>query len=313
MSYKVKSFAMFKKVKTFVMPYKVKFFAMFNKVELLAMFNKAKIFAMSHKLKSIGIALAVCFIALILFVQLVLGQIIKVGVEAAAPHFTKTSVSLGSVSLSPLTGKGTIKNFVVGNPEPFKTEYAFSCDEITFNVKLLSLLSNEIVIQELSIIAPQITYEQGLTSGSNMSTLISNISSGSEKEESKEPQEKSEGSSKKVVIDHFILAEGKVHLSAVFLQGKVITTPLPTVEMHDIGKDSDDASITVALQEIVAAIAESIQEAVVSADPLFKDGAEALGNSAKALQGILEDAGGSLLEGGKSFFESIFQNDDEDE
>ncbi|MBT3393611.1 MAG: hypothetical protein HN411_00680 [Waddliaceae bacterium] len=268
---------------------------------------------MAHKLKSIGVGLAACFIVLIIFMQLFLGQIVKISVEAAAPHFTKTSVSLGSVRLSPLSGKGTIKNFVVGNPEAFKTEYAFSCDEITFNIKLSSLFSNEIVIQEIAIIAPQITYEQGLTSGSNISTLINNISSGSEKEENEEPQQKSEGSSKKVVIDHFILAEGKVHLSAVFLQGKALTTPLPTIEMNDIGKDSDGASITMAIQEVVAAIAESLQEAVVSANPLFKDGAETLGNSAKALQGAIKDAGGSLLEGGKGFFDSIFQGDDEDE
>ena len=72
------------------------------------------------------IALVVVVILAVLAVGLFLDGAIKRGVETFGPKLTKVDIKLQSVSLSLLSGAGTIKGLVVGNPEGFKTPSAIS-------------------------------------------------------------------------------------------------------------------------------------------------------------------------------------------
>lgn len=50
-----------------------------------------------------------------------LGSVVKTGVNGFGPKFTKTKVELGSATLSPLTGSGTLGNLVVATPQAGRT------------------------------------------------------------------------------------------------------------------------------------------------------------------------------------------------
>ena len=75
------------------------------------------------------IALVVVVILAVLGVGLFLDKAIKAGVETIGPKVTKVDIKLDSVSLSLLSGGGTIKGLVVGNPTGFKTPSAINVGE----------------------------------------------------------------------------------------------------------------------------------------------------------------------------------------
>ena len=64
---------------------------------------------------------------------------IKAGIETIGPKITKTSVNVGSVTLSPLTGKGQIKGLVIGNPHGFTSEAAIKVKDFTIKIVPSSL------------------------------------------------------------------------------------------------------------------------------------------------------------------------------
>ena len=108
------------------------------------------------------IALVVVVALAVLAVSLFLDKAIKSGVETFGPKFTKVDVKLQSVSLSLLSGAGTIKGLVVGNPEGFKTPSAISVGEASLALKPGSLLSDKIIIKSIKLQAPEITFETDL-------------------------------------------------------------------------------------------------------------------------------------------------------
>ncbi len=253
----------------------------------------------------LGIAVASFFVLTLIIIFFFLGFVVKTGIETVGPTITKTPITVGSVRLSPLTGSGVIKNLVVGNPENFNTDFLFRLGEVSFDVELSSLFSDTIVVKDITIRKPEIFYEQGLTSGSNLSILLNNLSSDAAPAEKEKAPGEEDGEGKKLQIDHFLLADGMVHLSAVFLQEGSLSVKLPSVELHDIGKESDDPSINAAVQEIMIAVATSVQGVLVESNPMFKDGANTLKSSTGALQDSLKSAGKSIQEGGTKIFESF--------
>src|ERR1035437_10029823 len=94
------------------------------------------------------IALVVVVILAVLAVGLLLDGAVKRGVETFGPKLTKVDIKLQSVSLSLLSGAGTIKGLLVGNPEGFKTPSAIRVGEATLALKPGSLLSDKIVRSE---------------------------------------------------------------------------------------------------------------------------------------------------------------------
>ena len=108
------------------------------------------------------IALVVVVILAVLAMGLFLDEAIKRGVETFGPKLTKVDIKLQSVNLSLLSGAGTIKGLVVGNPEGYKTPSAISVGEATLALKPGSLLSDKIVIKTIKVQAPEITFETDL-------------------------------------------------------------------------------------------------------------------------------------------------------
>src|SRR5512137_1026009 len=97
------------------------------------------------------IALVVVVILAVLAVSLFLDGAIKRGVETFGPKLTKVDVKLDSVSVSLLSGAGSIKGLVVGNPQGFKTPSAINVGAASLALKLSSLLSDKIIIKSIKV------------------------------------------------------------------------------------------------------------------------------------------------------------------
>ena len=238
-----------------------------------------------------------------------LGSIIRTGVETMAPKVTKTSVTLEDFDFSLFSGKIDIKGVTVGNPEGFKTPSAFKLDRVRVVVAPGSLLSDRIVVREIYIDGPQITYELSL-SGSNIGRLKENVEAfagmadgaPAEPAEAEPESGEDEGPGKKVQIDDFLLKNGKVSLSATVMGGKALTVPLPEVHLTDIGKESGGKSMGEIVSEIFAAVASSITEVASGAGDLLKTGGEALQDSAGKAGETVKEGASNVLKGVKGMF-----------
>lgn len=248
----------------------------------------------------IGAVIVVLFVIVLMVAIASLDRMIKAGVEAVGPEITGTTVKLDGVSLSLLSGQGRLKGLVIGNPPGFQTPQAFKLTDARVSVDLKSILSDKLIIEEILIDGPDITFELN-PSGSNIGKLQGNVTafgrSSGAKEASGAPAQK-DTTQKKVQINHFILKNAQVNVSTTALKGKTLTVSLPDIHLKDIGKGSEGVTVQKAAAEVFAAINKSVVHAVASSGKLLEKGVEAAGEAAK---GIGSEAG-KTVEGIKGLF-----------
>jgi len=187
------------------------------------------------KLKRIIIVLMILALVAaggLVWLYLSLGSVIKAGIEKFGPEITQTSITVGSVEAWPLTGSGTIRNLVIGNPEGYKTDDALALPEVRFRLDVASLKTDTIVIEEIYIDSPTLTYEVGF-GNSNLTTIQKNIESFSP-----ESEDKPEKFVKNTNIKSVVLQNGKIALSAKIMLGRTVTVDLPPMELVNINTDS---------------------------------------------------------------------------
>jgi uncharacterized protein involved in outer membrane biogenesis len=251
-------------------------------------------------MKKVLLITGAVILVLLVVLMLSLGQIIKAGVNTMGPKLAGVPVHLDGAVVNPLTGMVRIKGLVVGNPEGFNTPSAMELNDFKLNIKMSSLFSKAIVIQEILIDAPQITYEKGLKS-SNLSTLQANLAPkepAEPKPEAAPAPEKKKGAAKKVIIDDFQLNGAKVNVTITALGGKKMTLPLPDIQMKDIGKDSGGTNPA----EVISEVFDSISKAVVDA---VSSGGAIAGDALKGAGGAATDAAKGATDAAKGAADSI--------
>ena len=279
-------------------------------------------------LKIIGIIVVILIIAVFAII-LNLGKIVKTGINTVVPQVTKCEAHVDDVNFNVFGGKFEIKNLVIKNPEGYKTDQAFSLGHIFVNVKMGSLLSDVIEIDQVLIDAPEITYEVGL-GNSNLNTILENVNSSlpsSEGEEKKEEKEEKKEGGKKVVVNLVKVTNGKIGVSAKIAGGMEAPIVLPDIEIKDLGKKEGGISMVQAaaitlkttllsifdvlknsgklLLDGAKAIGEGITEGIKSLGDSAKDGVKSLGDSAKDGVKSLGDGAKSLGDSAKDIKDNV--------
>ena len=234
-----------------------------------------------------------------------LNSMIKHGVETAAPAVTGTPVALKSVDLSPLSGVGHLEGLVVGNPPGFETPYAFKLGMIHVEADITSALSDTVVVREVTIDGPEITFE-GTLGGSNISKIQENVEAFMKSEESEQAQESpgmADKEGKKIIINDFVLRNAKVHLSTPLLKGEEVAIPLPSIHLRDIGKESHGASVSDVAAKILSEINSGILVAIADSGKVLGGNLKKIGESLESLKGKAQESGSEILEGVKGLFD----------
>ncbi|MBO4345141.1 MAG: AsmA family protein [Victivallales bacterium] len=236
-------------------------------------------------LKIIGVVVILLVVLLVAAVMFA-GSIIKSSVQEVGSVVTKCDIAIEDVDLSILKGKLTIDNLVVGNPEGFKTDSAFKLGKVHVDLVPMSLFKNRIIINDIQVIAPEITYEVApVKLTSNIGTIQKNVESFLPSSDDKDDKDEKKDSKpgKKIQINHVIVSDGKINVSATFAGGNAIPIPLPKIEMNDIGKEKDVSGIEASaeildktLGGVVAAASDSVKSIGSSVGEGIKDGIKGL-------------------------------------
>jgi uncharacterized protein involved in outer membrane biogenesis len=118
--------------------------------------------------------LAALVVAALVVLTFFLGSIVKAGVNKYGPGLTKSKVELADARIFPLTGNGTIRGLLIGNPPGWKSDRAIYLGEAHLSVAPLSLWGDHIVINDILIDQPEFVYETKIFS-SNLQDLIKNM------------------------------------------------------------------------------------------------------------------------------------------
>lgn len=248
-------------------------------------------------LRIIGILLLVLilfFTALIFFID----GIIAGGVRHGGTMILGVKVDIESVRLKILKGSLEMKGLTVENPPGSSEQYAFKLPEFHASLEPASLLSNKIIISDISITGMHINYEPMLKGGSNLQLLLKNLEKAEKAEKEKpvtDPGKKEKGPAKKVVIKHLLVAGGEINTT---LLGKSTIFPMPKVEMANIGESSDVSLV----EAVTMFLTELVRSIINSSGDLIKDPGAVL-KSIEGIKGIDAETSGAVKDAVKNISE----------
>jgi len=236
------------------------------------------------KILIVGLVVVVVLIVVaVIGVTFFLDGAIKRGVETIGPKIVKVDIKLDSVSLSILSGSGSVKGLVVGNPEGYKTPQAINVGHASLAVSPGSLLSDKIVVKSVKVDAAEVTFEGGL-GGNNLSKILDNVNA-AVGGQGAEPAAKDEKPAKKLQVDDFLITGAKVNVTLTGMGGKSVSVPLPEIHLTNLGQSEDgitSAELTkIVLKEVIdAAVKVATSDAVKDMTKGLTDAAGEAGKTA---------------------------------
>lgn len=254
-------------------------------------------------MKKVFIGLAVLIVVLGIMLWRVYANLdVIVGnlIEETGSEVTQTSVKVSGVELDLLAGKAGLTGLTVANPAGFSDPYIFTLETVAVEIDIESLNSNPVIINEILVRQPSVSYEMNADGSSNLDVLKKNVESysapGSSAADAKEAQPSgSKGEEIKLIIRKLAFEGG--HLSAVnaLTPDKKIEADLPAFHMSNIGQSSGGATsdqiAKAVMNELVSQAANAAAKAGVDklADDLKEKGQERLdeklGGALKGLMG----------------------------
>lgn len=210
-----------------------------------------------------------------------LDALVQAGIEKFGPEVTQVSVKVGSVRLDPANGEGEIGGLRLGNPKGFKTESALKVGTIRLRMDPSSVARDVVVIHEVIIQSPEVTYESG-AAGNNLETIQKNIEayvarfSGGKKDDS--------APKKKLIIENLYIRDAHVNINTALTIGKSVSSPVPDLHLRDVGKREGGASPGEVMKQVWGALMRST------------------GNVASKIGGAIGDGAKSAVEGVKKLF-----------
>lgn len=228
----------------------------------------------------LGIGAALLVVA-VLAAFLFLGTIVKAGVEKGGPFITKVPVTLQGANISVFSGSGELKEFVMGNPEGFKSTNSVQVGSVAVRLEPGSLLAEKMIVRSVRVEAPEITYEAAF-GGSNIGKILENIQAMASQGKTTPEQP---GSKKALQVDEFVISGAKLNVTASVLGGKTATLPLPDIKLANLGQGPEGITAAelsaLAFAEIVEAAAKAVTANAVKLGTDVVDSAKGLGTEAK--------------------------------
>ena len=238
------------------------------------------------KLIKILLKTVVCIVAIVLVALLTLplwfGPVVKTAANAAVPGIVKTDFHMGHLHLNPYTARFELGDMQLANPAGYPEKYAVTLGDIIFDAETLSLATDVIHIEEITVKDIFVSVVSGGENKvGNFKQIQYNVAGGKEKYEAaqaekqraaeaeaekirleemqnpkaaeaeKEKVAKEEGPSKKIIID-------TLHISGLKIQLGFLPISVPvTIELKDIGRKSGGATLDEAWQQIWEGILRS--------------------------------------------------------
>ena len=241
----------------------------------------------------LGLVLVIVFaIAVgIYYVLTNLDSLVEAAIEKHGSAATQTAVSVDRVKIDLANGAGAISGLTIANPEGFAMPYAFSLGEIRTGIDLQSLQEEPYIIDEITILAPQVFVEINEGNKTNLNELKKNLSDASSSKSvsaDKKDETSAEGSTAepRLIIRQVKFADGSIQARVAALQDKEYQLKLPALNMTNLGGSTGATGSELAseiLNRLTDRASEIVQRDIIDAElDKLKDKARARVDEEKA-------------------------------
>lgn len=199
--------------------------------------------------------------------------IVKKVVNKYGSQVTGTDVNLEGFNLTITNGEGKIQKLTVANPSKYNTPYVFNLGGVDVKVDIKSLTSDTIIIENIAIKKPIITYEMLSLTQNNISEIQNNVAkntaskAGVQKSESKKENKKekvSDSSSKKIIIKKLSVEDGEIQAVSGIKGAEASTkVKLPNIYMENIGQGKSGKDISIVIAEIMTRVLNTASKTIV--------------------------------------------------
>lgn len=202
-----------------------------------------------------------------------LDGLVKQAIERWGPEITGVSVKVASVKIEVASGRGTIRGLEIGNPKGFDAPHALKLGEMRLTLDPASVTKDVVVVKELLLLAPDITYERGQGSD-NMTVIQKNVDAWVAKHGG---GRKDAGPGKKFVIENLVLRDGKAHF------GTALSSSIPDLHLRDVGRKTNGATAGEVFKQTWDALLRSVGNLASRVGSAIKEGAQGAVEGVKKL------------------------------
>ena len=182
-----------------------------------------------------------------LILSLSIDSMVQSSLESTTAEVLNTSVDVEDVSISLLNGSGTITGFTIHNPEGFSDKPAAKMQEISIKMKVSSLLSDTVIVDEVRIQKPELYYEQKAT-GNNFDALTGSMGGSS-------------SSDTNLIVDYLLVENGQIALTADIGSENSVMAKFSKIELEGIGRTGNNTMEQTIQQILQPVLEKALQEA----------------------------------------------------
>ncbi len=209
--------------------------------------------------------LAIAIAAVFIFLLRNIDWIVKTTLERYGSEVTKTAVRVSSVSIHLASGEGSIAGLTVTNPHGFSSPYAFRFGTISTRIDTGTVTARTIVIDEIRVSAPQVTYEINPSGASNIGILKKNIEEYTARAPKKAAgEQKTGGKEIKFIIGRLVIENGQIDVRVAALGDKPKTVALRRIVLTGVGKPGGATPAQTA-QQVLTALVDEVGREVAQA------------------------------------------------
>jgi len=209
-----------------------------------------------------------------------LDSIVKGMIERYGSAATKVAVHANSVAVSILGGSAAIGDLTVANPSGFSAANVFRLGKIQVQVELSTIRSNPLVIDEITIAAPEVYFELDQNGESNVDVIRRNLtqfrsgavgaaagSPGPSVPTPVRPATNEATDAQRFLIKKLTIQDAQLTIDTSALGGERRVVTLPHTEETDIGARSGGATggevAAVVVRTLVSDVAATVAAAKV--------------------------------------------------
>ena len=226
---------------------------------------------MRRRLAIVAAAATLVLVVGVLVVLWSLDSIVERVIEGYGSAATQVAVHADSVALSLLGASATINDLTVANPSGFSSANVFRLGKIQLLVDRGTIRSNPLVINEITIVAPEVHFELNQQGESNVDVIRRNLSGAragapaSPGPSEPTPARREPANAQRFLIKRLSIQAAQLTIDTSALGGERRVVKLPDAEETGIGARSGGATGGEVAAVVVRALVRDVAATVAAA------------------------------------------------
>ena len=215
---------------------------------------------MKKTIKRVILGIVILIVLAVVLVFVFINPIAKSAVQGGASEALGVQTSLGSIKISPLSGRVLMNELIISNPDGFISTSLVDAGKFDIQVAPASLFSDTLEIRKFEIDGLEMHIEQKMPF-SNVAKILENIKkSGGDKGDSGDKEEKPKSGGKKVKADLIVIKNvvAYFHLLPGMGESGVVEVKVPQLELKNVSSQDKGGVAGQLVSQLFPAILSSV-------------------------------------------------------